>query len=58
MKKLKLSEVQLFRLQSARNHAGTVLHQIKTKPLEGNALETIKILEAAMSNIDVVLISQ
>jgi hypothetical protein len=58
MKKLKLSELHLFRLQSARNGAAAVLHQIKLHQLEGEALRDMKTLESAVQAFDCFLLGK
>lgn len=52
MKKLNLTELQRHRIHEALRHASAVLREIKAKPLEGPALEQMKLLEVCVSEIE------
>lgn len=58
MKTLKLNETQIFRLREAMHHSAAVLTQIRSKPLQGKALEDMKILEVAVQNLEVLLLGK
>ncbi len=50
--KLKLTGVQIHKLESAHGYAGEVLYQIKQKPLKGAALVEMQMLEDAVQNLE------
>ena len=54
--KVKLSELHYYRIQESYRHASTVLEVMKAKPLSGDALKTMKALEAAVQNLEYVMV--
>ncbi len=57
MKKLKLTDVQKHRLNSAYREASEVLREIKQQSLEGTALHDMKNLEEATIFMEAVILS-
>lgn len=58
--KLKLSELQRFRLRTAHNESSAVLREIKSLEvcLKGEALSDMKSLESAVQTLEVILIGK
>ena len=56
MKKLKLSELELFKVRLAYGFLCGVMERVKQKPLQGAALTKMKTLEESVQNLEVFLI--
>lgn len=56
--KLKLTELEKHQLEVALHNARAVLHDIKRKPLKGEALADMKALEEAVTNMECVIIGK
>jgi hypothetical protein len=52
MKRLRFNEVQKLRLRQSLQNASEVLREIKQRPLEGEALATMKNLEEAVQTLE------
>jgi hypothetical protein len=50
--KLKLTELQKHQTEIALHNARAVLHDIKLKPLKGDALTDMKVLEQAVQHLE------
>ncbi len=55
---MKLTELQRHKIDRAYENAGSVLREIKQKPLKGKQLRDMKILEAAVSSLEATLCGQ
>ena len=58
MKKLKLTELQMHRVHEALRNTNAVLQQIKQKPLEGQALERMKLLEDGAGHLEIFILGE
>ena len=58
MKKIKLTEVQKFRLHNALREAASMLSTIKLSPLKGDALKDMKILEQGVQHLECFLLGK
>lgn len=54
--KLKLTELQKDRIKRAHYDAAIVLREIRAKPLAGNALTDMKVLEQAVQCLELFLL--
>jgi hypothetical protein len=55
-KKLKITDVQRFKIQEALSNSSSVCSQIKQKTLSKEELEAMKILESAVSGLETFLV--
>lgn len=53
---MKLTDVQKFKISQAYSNSNEVLQQVKKKNLRGKELEDMKILESAVSSLEVIMI--
>lgn len=54
--KIKLTELQMHKIQMALNYASDVLRDIKKNPRKGKALADLKALEGAVAALEVFLL--
>lgn len=53
---MKLDNVQIYKVQEAMSSASSVCSQIKQKTLRGEDLKAMKILESAVSHLEIFLL--
>jgi len=56
--KLKLTNLQIFRLRDAYKEASAVLNEIKIKRLTGDALSDMKLLEQSVQGLEILLLGK
>lgn len=54
MKKLKLTSVQKYLIGDAYQNTSRILREIKASTLTGDALAKMKVLEAAVQNLEII----
>jgi hypothetical protein len=57
MARLKLTELQRHEIREALSKSSSVCSQVEQKPLKGESLEAMKILETAVTNLEVFLVT-